>query len=79
MKKFELYLLFSTLFIGTVILIFTMYHFIKPTTIDIENLSSSLKIREDENFIDNKSGWTAKMNKIKSSHSYPIDIYKIDF
>ena len=79
MKNFELYLLFFALLIGTIILIFTMYHFIKPTTIYVENLSSSLKITENENFIDNKSGWTAKMNKIKSSHSYPTEIYKIDF
>lgn len=79
MKKPELYLLFITLLIGTVILVMTLYHFIKPNTTDIDSLSSSINTTDNKNFIDNKSDWTTKLNQRKSSHSYPIEIYKIDF
>ena len=76
MKKSELILLFITMIISVVIIITTLFYFIKPSR-DISQLKS-----EDSEvvLIDKKTnnGWLNRITKQNKTFSYPVVIYKLD-
>ena len=76
MKKSELILLFITMIISVVIIITTLFYFIKPSR-DI----SQLKSEDSEVVLTDKktnNGWLNRITKQNKTFSYPVVIYKLD-
>jgi len=77
MKKSEIYLLFSTMMIGVAILLVALFHFIKPTSVKLDDIDETVKKNKDILNIQ-RDGWMDKVTKKSSDFSYPTVIYKLN-
>jgi len=75
MKKSEIYLLFTTLFIGLSIFMVALFKYIKPSKATIVSDDNIEKIENSTENIDN--GWIDKISKNTQNFSYPVTIYKL--
>ncbi len=76
MKKSELYLLFSTVFIGVAIFLVALFYYIKPANINITDNDISKKYNNQNELVYDNS-WINKISKQNQSFSYPTVIFKL--
>ena len=74
MRKTELYLVFTTLIIGLSFVMVALYHYIKPSSVDIsEDLQDNYNFTKIQNQDD---GWLNKISNTTKKFSYPVVIVK---
>ena len=74
MNKTELYLVFATLVIGLSFVMIALYHYIKPSSIDIsQNSQDDINLTTVKSYDDS---WLNKISKKTQKFSYPVVIFK---
>jgi len=77
LRNSEIYLLFTTLLIGLMIILLALFQFVKPSKVQLSlDESNQTIIQKDEK--SDKNSWVYKISKKNQDFTYPTQIYKLD-